>query len=127
MRCRPYPSAFRPYNSEKTIVEALDSVWAQTFDDLEVIVADDCSTDATPAILAAQSDPRLRVLRNPRNLRAPGNGNRAIAQARGRLIKFLDADDALLPDCIARMVELAEAAPEVGMVFCRMLADALGP
>jgi Glycosyl transferase family 2 len=107
------------YNSQATIGAALGSVWSQTFEDFEVIVTDDCSTDSTPAILGAQSDPRLRVLRNTRNLKAPGNGNRALAHTRGRLIKFLDADDVLLPDCIARMVELAEAHADVGMVFCR--------
>ena len=107
------------YNSERTIGAALDSVWNQTFEDFEVIVSDDCSTDSTPAILAAQSDPRLRVLRNARNVKAPANGNRALAHARGRLIKFLDADDVLFADCIARMVELADADADVGLVFCR--------
>jgi Glycosyl transferase family 2 len=107
------------YNAQATIGAALESVWSQTFEDFEVIVADDCSTDSTPAILAAQSDPRLRVLRNTRNLKAPGNGNRVLAHARGRLIKFLDGDDVLFPDCIARMVALAEAQADVGMVFCR--------
>ena len=107
------------YNAEETIGAALESVWKQTFEDLEVIVSDDCSTDSTPAILAAESDRRLRVLRNARNLKAPGNGNRALRHARGRLVKFLDADDVLFPDCIARMVELAETRPDLGMVFSR--------
>jgi glycosyltransferase involved in cell wall biosynthesis len=107
------------YNAQTTIGASLDSVWSQTFEDFEVIVSDDCSTDSTPAVLAGQSDPRLRVLRNTRNVKAPANANRALAHARGRLIKFLDADDVLFADCIARMVELAEAHPDVGMVFCR--------
>jgi Glycosyl transferase family 2 len=107
------------YNAQGTIVAALESVWSQTFEDLEVIVADDCSTDATVEMLAMQSDPRLRVLTNHRNLKAPGNANRALAHARGRLVKFLDADDVLFPDCITRMVEVADARAAVGMIFCR--------
>ena len=119
-RWRPTVSVCIPaYNNERTIGTALESVWNQTFEDFEVIVTDDCSTDSTPAVLDAQALPRLRVLRNRRNAGAPANGNRALAHARGRLVKFLDADDVLFADCVARMVELAETRPDLGMVFSR--------
>jgi GT2 family glycosyltransferase len=107
------------YNAQDTILETLESVWCQTFAYFEVVVVDDCSTDGTAEILASQRDPRLRVFRNPRNLGAPSSSNRALRAARGRLIKFLDHDDTLREDCLARMVVLADSDPGVGMVFCR--------
>jgi glycosyltransferase involved in cell wall biosynthesis len=107
------------YNAADTIGEVLDSVWSQTFDDFEVVVVDDSSTDATPALLARQTDPRLRVLRNPRNLGVAATWNRCLQHARGELIKFLESDDTFYPGCVASMMELIGERQSVGMVFCR--------
>ena len=74
------PSAYR----RTTILQTLESVWYQTFDHFGVVVIDDCSTDATAEMLTVQRDPRLRVLRNPRNLEAANSSNRALKAARGR-------------------------------------------
>ncbi len=105
------------YNAESTIVATLESVWNQTFEDFEVVVVDDCSTDSTAELLAAQRDPRLRVLRNERNLGAAATFNRALANATAPLIKFHESDDLFYPECIARMVALLDEHPELGMVF----------
>lgn len=110
------------YNAEATLDAALESVWSQSFDDVELVVVDDASTDQSPAILAEHRKhvgQRLRVLRNPVNLRSSGAANRAIRTARGRFLKFLDSDDLLDRNCLERLVALAVDRPLVNLVFCR--------
>lgn len=81
---------------------------------LEVIVVDDGSTDETPQILASFGD-AITVIRQ-QNAGPAVATNRAIAQARGRYVSLLDADDEWLPDKLARHVALLEAHPEIGLV-----------
>jgi glycosyltransferase involved in cell wall biosynthesis len=81
---------------------------------LEVIVVDDGSTDATPAILARFGD--AITLLTQRNEGPAVATNRAIAQARGRYVSLLDADDVWLPDKLARQLAILDAHPEVGLV-----------
>jgi glycosyltransferase involved in cell wall biosynthesis len=97
------------------VADAVASVLAQTDGDLELIVVDDGSTDATPDVLAAVRDARLRVIRQPRTglTRAL---NRALAAARGALVARLDADDVALPERLARQRAFLAAAPEVGLL-----------
>lgn len=95
------------YNGEQTIKRALDSVFAQTFPGLEVIVVDDASTDRTTDIVTQYGD-RLRIIRSTENQGAGAARNKGIAEARGRWVAFLDADDAWKPEKIARQVELLE-------------------
>src|SRR5512142_98755 len=83
-------------------------------DALEVIVVDDGSTDETPQVLASFGD-AIAVLRQ-RNEGPAVATNRAIAQARGRYVSLLDADDLWLPDKLARQLEILEANPAVGLV-----------
>ena len=83
-------------------------------DALEVIVVDDGSTDETPAVLASFGD-AIAVLSQQNEGPAVAT-NRAIAQARGRYVSLLDADDVWLPDKLARQLALLEARPEVGLV-----------
>ncbi len=96
------------FNAETTIAQTLRSIQRQTFQDWELLVCDDGSTDDTPAILAtiAATEPRLRVVRQP-NAGAGAARNAAIALARGRLFQFLDADDLLEPRCIEVLAPLA--------------------
>lgn len=97
------------------IARAVASVLAQTERDLELIVIDDGSTDATPALLAAEHDARLRVHRQERTglTRAL---NRALGLARADLIARLDADDTALPERLARQRAFLAAHPEVGVL-----------
>ena len=104
------------FNAGRTILAAIDSVLAQDFPDFELLVRDDGSTDDTAALVQACTDPRLRFTRGGGNL-GPGPGRDAlIAQARGRWLAFLDADDAWAPERLRLLLAQAEARPEA-MVF----------
>jgi glycosyltransferase involved in cell wall biosynthesis len=94
---------------------AISSVLAQTLTDLELVVVDDGSTDATAALLAAVPDPRLVVERQTRAGLAVAL-NRALARARAPLIARLDADDVALPARLERQRAFLLAHPEVGLL-----------
>lgn len=85
------------YNAEKTIKETVNCVLNQTFSDFELLVINPNSTDQTRDILCDFSDPRLKVL-NVAHGSASLNRNRGLAQAKGKYITFLDADDLWTPD-----------------------------
>jgi glycosyltransferase involved in cell wall biosynthesis len=95
--------------------EAVDSVLAQTMAEVELVVVDDASRDATPEILAAYDDPRLVVLRNAENLGLTRSLNRGLAAARGRYVGRHDADDRSVPERLERQVAFLEAHPGVGL------------
>jgi glycosyltransferase involved in cell wall biosynthesis len=104
------------HNGSPWVVEAVGSVLSQTAADLELIVVDDGSTDATPEELhALRQEPRLRVERQPRAGLARSL-DRALALARAPLVARLDADDLALPDRLARQRAFLEAHPEVGLL-----------
>src|ERR1039458_5312287 len=113
----PAVSVIMPvYNGEKFLRTAVDSVLWQTFEDWELVVVDDASTDSTPDILADYRDPRIRVLRNETNRKPAACANRGLAGASGRYIARLDADDVWLPDRLAVQLRYLEAHPEVTLV-----------
>jgi len=111
------------YNDGRFLAEALRSIQEQTFDDFEVVVSDDASSDdsAEVAQRIASDDPRFRIVRNPENLGMTPNWNRALREARGEFVAKLDADDALAPGFLASLVEEFEHEPRVGTAFCRTL------
>jgi succinoglycan biosynthesis protein ExoO len=98
------------YNAEATLPRALRSALDQTMRDIEVIVVDDASTDASWDVISAvlRADPRLRAIRNKRNFGKPIGMNRAVALARGDWLAVLDADDWYHVERLAALVELAE-------------------
>jgi glycosyltransferase involved in cell wall biosynthesis len=103
------------YNEERFIAEAVESVLAQSFRDFELIITDDGSSDATPALARsfAERDPeRVRVLTGERNQGKPFALNRALAVRRGELIAWLDGDDVMLPGKLERQVAALDADPQ---------------
>ena len=101
------------FNCERYLSETLDSIFAQTYRPLEVIVVDDGSTDATPVVAAAYGD-RIRHLRHE-NVGPAATRNRGLRAAAGELVAFLDADDLWHADKLARQWARLQARPNVGV------------
>jgi GT2 family glycosyltransferase len=124
---RPLVSIVVPaYNGACFLREALDSLLAQTYENIEIILLDDASTDATPQVAAEYAD-RIRYIRQPRNLGIYDNVNVGIALARGEFIATYHADDVYLPTIVQAQVEYLLAYANVGAVFCSdIFVDAEG-
>jgi len=88
------------YNSSIFLQHTLNSVLSQSYENIEVILCDDASTDNTIEIIESYQDYRIKLLRNPKNLGVAENWNRCISLANGDFIKMMGADDMLYPDCI---------------------------
>ena len=106
------------YNAEKYLEEAVRSIIEQTYQDIEVLIIDDCSSDQTLALAynLAAGDSRIRVIENQQNLGIGGNRDKGIDQAKGKYICWQDADDISMPDRIRSQVEYLESRPQVGIV-----------
>jgi glycosyltransferase involved in cell wall biosynthesis len=104
------------YNYARYLSEAIDSVFAQTYPALEVIVVDDGSTDETPAVLAAYGD-RIRAIRL-QNQGVSAARNTGISAARGEYVAFLDADDLWQPAKLEAQMARFDANPNFGLVYC---------
>jgi glycosyltransferase involved in cell wall biosynthesis len=101
------------FNGERYVREALDSILAQTYRPLEIIVADDGSTDGTAAVVASYGD-RLRHVRQA-EAGPPATRNLGLGAARGEYVAFLDADDLWHPEKLARQMARFEARPELDL------------
>lgn len=93
------------YNSEKYISNAINSIIRQTYKMWELIVVDDCSTDGTVNVISNFEDKRIHVLENERNSGASISRNRALREARGKWIAFLDSDDIWHPEKLERQIK----------------------
>ncbi|TPG54756.1 glycosyltransferase [Sphingomonas glacialis] len=98
------------YNGARDLAAAVQSAARQTVSDLEILIADDLSSDASPAIAQelAAADPRIRFLTAERNTGPAGARNRAIAVARGDWIAVLDSDDLMHPSRLEKLIAAAE-------------------
>ena len=96
------------YNCSRFIREAIDSVLAQTYTAWELLIVDDCSTDDTAAIIASYQDERIHYFRNEQNSGAALSRNKALREAKGKYIAFLDADDSWMPEKIEKQVAFME-------------------
>ena len=92
------------YNTADYINIAIQSVQEQTYKNWELIVVDDCSTDNTDKILLKISDERIRVLKNETNLGAAASRNRALREAKGQWIAYLDSDDIWSPQKLEKQI-----------------------
>lgn len=107
------------YNGERYLTEALDAALAQTFQDFELIISDNASSDQTEAICReyAARDARLRYHRNPTNLGATRNYNVLFDMARGLYFKWAAYDDLYSPNFLEQAVAVLEKQPEVTVVY----------
>jgi glycosyltransferase involved in cell wall biosynthesis len=117
------------YNREAFIGDAIESVLAQTWEDFELVIADDASSDRTVAIAQrfAARDRRIRIVINERNLGDYPNRNHAATFARGTFLKYHDSDDVMYPHCLSTMVELLSAHPAAGFALTASRAWSGGP
>ncbi|MEB3180092.1 MAG: glycosyltransferase family 2 protein [Nostocaceae cyanobacterium] len=97
------------YNTEAYVGKAIESALGQTCKNIELIVVDNGSTDATGEILNSFNDERLKVLVNEKNQGVGPALNRALREAKGKWVGILDSDDWMAPERLERMVQVAEA------------------
>lgn len=108
------------YNAEPYIAEAIESVLSQSFADFEFIIIDDGSADSTWRVVASFSDPRMRCVKNERNLGIVAALNRGLGLARGTYIARMDADDICFPDRFEKQVAYMDTHPECVVCGSRM-------
>ena len=111
--------AVTTWNRAHLVSRAVASAVTQTFTDIEILVVDDGSTDATPVVLARVGDPRVRVVRHDRNSGISRTRNTAIRLARGEWLAFLADDNEWAPDYLARQLAFAASRPDADVVYCR--------
>lgn len=106
------------FNRRDTLARSVRSALAQTFADWELVAVDDASTDGGAAWLEALGDPRVRVLRHPRNLGAGPARDTAMQAARGEYLALLDSDDEWLPHKLERQRAALAASPGTKLSSC---------
>ena len=113
------------YNREKYIAAAIESVIASTYDNWELIIVDDGSTDDTLNIAEAYSkkESRIKIFKNEKNLGDYPNRNRAASLATGKYLKYVDSDDMLYPWGLKILVESMEQFPDAGWGLCSLMQD----
>lgn len=105
------------WNRAALLQQAVASALAQTFQNFELIIADDGSTDDSAERAAASGDPRIEVLRLEHSGNPAVARNAALRHARGRYVAFLDSDDQWLPDKLAEQVRQLDGRRDAGMVY----------
>ncbi len=107
------------YNGERFLDEAIRSIVDQTFDDFELVIADNDSTDRTAEICQrhAAADPRIRYYRNPVNVGGVRNENRTLFLARGEFFKLAAHDDTIDPRFLERCVAALDTHPDHELVY----------
>ena len=97
------------YNTAPYIKETIQSVLNQTYEDWELLIVDDCSTDNTDEVLDEIHDPRIRIFKNECNSGAAVSRNRALREAKGQWIAYLDSDDLWMPEKLEKQIEFMES------------------
>lgn len=96
------------YNTALYIEETIQSVLIQTYPNWELIIVDDCSNDNTDEILEKIKDPRIHYLKNEKNSGAAVSRNKALREAKGQWIAFLDSDDLWMPNKLEKQIQFME-------------------
>lgn len=109
--------AMKTYQHARYVGEAIESVLSQSFQDFEVVVTDDGSTDETPEVIAGFTDPRITYERLPENVGVAAAMNATVRRARGELVAILNSDDLALPGRFEWQVAYLREHPDVAAVF----------
>lgn len=124
MKSRPLVSILIPsYNHEKYVDDCMKSILAQSYDNLEVIIIDDCSQDKTYEKLLAWKErlqkktQNVSIVRNEQNIGVTKTLNKMLRKCQGKYIKTIASDDFFLPNGICDMVDFFENHPECGLIF----------
>ncbi|MGI9665904.1 MAG: glycosyltransferase [Acidimicrobiia bacterium] len=104
------------YNGEAFLAQTLETILAQSFENFEVIIADDDSTDDTVGIVESFDDPRISLSHNSERLGLPGNWNKCLSLARGEYVCVFHQDDVMQPENLERKVALLGHDPTIGFV-----------
>ncbi len=109
------------YNTGKYIGEAIKSVLRQDGVDFELFVVDDGSEDNTAEVAEAFNDPRIRLIRNEKNMGIGYCHNLVIEQSNSPFLAHVDSDDMVLPGAFQKMVEMLKSSPNIGQVHCNFV------
>src|SRR5690606_24676081 len=115
------------YNRQKYIAKAIESVLESTYQHWELIIVDDCSTDNSVEIARSYEakDNRISVFVNDTNLGDYPNRNQAASYAKGKYLKYVDADDLIYPHGLELLIFYMEQFPEAGYGLCSLSQDKL--
>jgi glycosyltransferase involved in cell wall biosynthesis len=105
------------YNRSALLQETLASIRSQTFQDFDIIIVDNLSTDGTEAAVAALGEPRITYLRHANHGVIAVNRNVGIRRAMGKFVAFCDDDDLWMPDKLERQVAVMQSDPAVGLCY----------
>lgn len=115
------------YNNAEYIEACLDSLFTQTYNNIEVVIVDDASTDESLSKIKKYTDPRLRIVENSENRGCGYTKARLVREANGEYCGFIDPDDLLAPNAVEEMVSKLNQSEEMAMAYSRyVLMDANG-
>lgn len=103
------------YNGEKYLIEAIESILNQTFNDFEFLIINDGSMDRSRDIIISYKDPRIRLVDNEENIGLTRSLNKGIAESRGKYIARMDADDISMPERLEKQVAYMEEHCEIAV------------
>ena len=103
------------YNGARFLKDSIDSVIAQTHQNWELLILDDCSTDETPEIAKEYqaTDSRIQYYRNEKNLKLPGNLNKGFSLAKGEYLTWTSDDNRFRPNALERMLEVLQEKKKI--------------
>ena len=110
------------FNGEDFLRQSIESVLKQTYENWELIIVDDCSSDSSPAIIEEyiKKDPRVRSIRNEVNSKTPRSLNNGFAASEGEYLTWTTDDNEYYPDAIEKMVSYMEKHPDIQLVYTNM-------
>jgi len=109
------------YNAEKFIRTSIDSILNQTYANIELLIADDCSTDNTRSVIESYTDPRIKLHHNTENSGYLKTCNKLLALCQGEYLSFMDADDYSSIDRFAVQLKALQDNPEYAVCGCNLL------